>query len=58
MKNLKKMICRIVPDFILMLGAAAISIGIGLYSFPAGLIAGGVLIIAGTVLYTLGGDGQ
>ena len=39
-------------------GAAAVAVGAGMVYLPAGLIAGGVLAMAGAVLFTLGGDGN
>ena len=59
MEKLKKALGRVLGDLMLILGAAAISVGIGLYSFPAGLIAAGVLSIAGVVLSSMdGGDAK
>lgn len=55
MEKLKKALGRFVSDLALIGGAAAIAIGVGMYSLPAGLIAGGVLAIAGVVLSVLGG---
>lgn len=36
-------------------GAVAVAVGAGMIYLPAGLIAGGVLAIAGAVLNSLGG---
>ncbi len=55
MEKLKKALGRLVSDLALIGGAAAIAVGVGMYSLPAGLIAGGVLAIAGVVLSVLGG---
>ena len=55
MERLKKALCRFIGDLALIGGAVAIAVGVGMYSFPAGLIAGGALAIAGIVLSALGG---
>lgn len=57
MERIKKAIAKAFGDLMLIAGAAAISVGVGLYSFPAGLITAGVLIIAGAVLSAMGGGG-
>lgn len=56
MDKLKNAIHRVVPDVLMLIGAAAITVGVGLYSIPAGMIAGGTLLIIGSVLHVLGGD--
>lgn len=58
MKKLLKCFSKVVPDLIMILGAAAIAAGVGMLNLPAGIIAGGALAIAGSVLLTLGGDGR
>ena len=59
MEKLKRALGRVFGDLMLILGAAAIAVGIGLYSFPAGLIAAGVLAIAGVILSSMdGGDAK
>lgn len=59
MEKLKKTLGRVFGDLMLILGAAAISIGVGLYSFPAGLITSGALAIAGVALSSMdGGDAK
>lgn len=55
MEKLKKALGRFASDLALIGGATAIAVGVGMYSFPAGLIAGGVLAIVGVVLSVLGG---
>ena len=57
MKKLKKALGRYAADLILAAGATAVAVGAGLIYLPAGLIAGGLLAIAGAVLHSLGGDG-
>jgi len=58
-EKLKKALGRVLGDLMLILGATAISVGVGLYSFPAGLITAGVLSIAGVVLSSMdGGDAK
>lgn len=59
MDKLKKALGQFVSDLALIGGATAIAVGVGMYSLPAGLIAGGVLAIAGVILSVLGGgDGK
>lgn len=55
MKNLLKGLARFGNDLVLLAGAVAVSVGAGMIYPPAGLIAGGVLAIAGAVLNSLGG---
>lgn len=55
MKNLLKGLARCGIDLVLLGGAAAVAVGAGMIYFPAGLIAGGALAIAGAVLSSLGG---
>lgn len=55
MDKLKKALGRFVSDLALIGGATAIAVGVGMYSLPAGLIAGGLLAIAGVILSVLGG---
>ena len=42
-------------DLVMIAGAAAVAMGCGMIYLPAGLIAGGVLAIAGAVLSGMGG---
>ena len=58
MKNLLKGLARYCTDLVLLGGAVAVSVGAGMIYFPAGLIAGGALAIAGAVLSSLGGGGK
>ena len=58
MKNLMWAIAHYCTDLVLVAGTVAISVGAGLIYLPAGLIAGGVLAIAGAVLSELGGGGS
>ena len=44
-------------DLLLGLGAVLISVGVGWVYPPAGLVAAGVLLIAGGVLWARGGGG-
>lgn len=57
MKKLARAIARCSAELIMTAGAAAVAVGVGMIYLPAGLIAGGVLAIAGAVLHSLGGDG-
>ena len=43
-------------ELVLLAGGTAVSVGCGLIFLPAGLIAGGVLAMAGAVLSMWGGD--
>ena len=56
MKNLVKGLMGHLGELVLLAGAAAVSVGCGLIYLPAGLIAGGVLTIIGSVLSMWGGD--
>ncbi len=56
MKKLVKGLATHLGELVLLGGAAAVSVGCGLIYLPAGLIAGGVLSIAGAVLSMWGGD--
>lgn len=55
MKHLWRVLARACTDLALLGGAAAVAVGVGMIYFPAGLIAGGALAIAGAVLSSLGG---
>ena len=50
-----KGLCALLPTGLLVLGAVAVSGGIGLIYVPAGIIASGVLMITLGVLLILGG---
>ena len=55
MKKLRAALAKRAGDLILLAGAAVVSVGVGMYYLPAGLISAGVLLIAGVVLSSLGG---
>lgn len=56
MKNLRKALARYAADITMVVGAAAVAVGAGMIYLPAGIIVGGVLLIAGAALSGLGGD--
>lgn len=58
MKNLKKVLGELLGDFILILGGALIAVGVGMIYMPAGVIAAGVLVVAGIALANRGGGGD
>ena len=58
MKKLLNGLSKYGTDLVLLGGAVAVAVGAGMIYFPAGLIAGGVLVIAGAVLSSLGGGGD
>ena len=55
MKKLRKAMAKYAADVVLIAGAVAVSVGTGMIYLPAGVIAAGVLMIAGVVLSSLGG---
>lgn len=55
MKRLQEGLRQWGTDLALVLGGAAIAVGTALIYLPAGLIAAGVLTIAGAVLGSMGG---
>lgn len=55
MKNLRERLRRQLPDMVLILGAAVLTIGVGLIYVPAGLVVGGGMLMVGAIL--MGGDG-
>lgn len=57
MKHLKKAMVTYSTEIAMMAGAALVSLGVGMYSRPAGVIAAGVFILAGAVLSCMG-DGK
>lgn len=57
MKKLKQALSELIPDLLLIAGGAAVAVGAGLIYPPAGLIVGGLLVIAGVALSARGGDG-
>lgn len=58
MQNLRKALAKYAPDLVMLAGAAAVAVGAGMIYLPAGVIAAGILAIAGTVLNSLGGGGE
>lgn len=55
MKRILKIVGDMLPTSLLVLGAVAVSCGIGMIYFPAGVIAAGALAILGGVLLIRGG---
>lgn len=53
MKKKKKSLFIFLLDLVLTVGAALISVGIGMIYFPAGVIAGGIFLVVGSVLEAL-----
>lgn len=58
MMRWKKAMGRMSADLVLVAGATAVAVGTGLIYLPAGLIAGGVLAMAGAVLSAMGRGGE
>lgn len=60
MKRILKTMGNMLPTGLLVLGAVAVSCGVGLIYLPAGVIAAGALAIIGGVLLIRGGgeDGE
>lgn len=58
MRKLKKAVAEYATELVMAAGAALVSIGAGMYSPPAGVIAAGVFLLAGAVLSSLGGGGE
>lgn len=56
MKNLRKGLVKYTGDLALIAGGALVTIGAGMISVPAGFIVAGVLVIAGVILDSRGGD--
>ncbi len=54
-KRLLRYVGDMLPTGLLVLGAVAVSCGIGMICLPAGIIAAGVLSIVGGVLLIRGG---
>lgn len=54
MKKLREALRGRLPDMVLVLGAAVLTVGVGMIYLPAGLIVGGGLLMAGAIL--IGGD--
>ncbi len=60
LRDIKKALSATLPTVLMVFGAAAVSIGVGMIYSPAGVIAAGGLAITGGVLLILGrsdGDG-
>ena len=55
MKHLKEAVVKFSAEIAMMAGAALVSLGVGMYSQPAGVIAAGAFILAGAVLSCMGG---
>ena len=47
MKELKKAVVEYATELVMAAGAALVSLGTGMYSMPAGIIAAGVFLLAG-----------
>ena len=45
-------------ELVMAAGASLVSLGVGMYSVPAGVIAAGAFLLAGAVLSSLGGGGD
>ena len=58
MKELNKAVAEYATELVMAAGAALVSLGTGMYSMPAGVIAAGVFLLAGAVLSSLGGGGE
>lgn len=59
MKRLWEALAAAAPTVLVVLGAAAMAVGVGMIYLPAGVIAGGTLAaLAGVVLIRGGGDGK
>lgn len=58
MKEIANCLMTHLAEMVFVAGAAAISVGVGMIFFPAGLITGGALAVAGAVISMIGGDGK
>lgn len=56
MRKMVKGLTGCLGELVLLAGGAAVAVGVGMIYLPAGLIAGGVLCIAGAVLSMWGGE--
>ncbi len=56
MKKIANGLVKHLPELALLGGAAVVAVGVGMIHLPAGLIAGGVLVMAGAVLSLWGDD--
>jgi len=57
MKKIANGLVKHLPELALLGGAAVVAVGVGMIYLPAGLIAGGALVMAGAVL-SLWGEGS
>lgn len=57
MKKFANWLAVHLAELVMVAGAACISVGVGMIFFPAGLIAGGALTVAGAAISMMGGDG-
>lgn len=57
MKKIANSLVSHLGELALLTGAALVAVGAGMYSLPAGLIVGGVLLMGGAVL-SIWGDGD
>lgn len=58
MNEKNKRLVNCLVDITMILGAVTVTVGVALLCLPAGIIVGGIMELAGGVLYALGGDGQ
>lgn len=59
LKGTVKVLGAIVPTVLVLIGAVAAAVGVGMIYLPAGVITGGVLTaVCGVVLILGGGDGN
>lgn len=56
-QKIRKQIIALLPTVLLVLGAVAVSFGVGMIYIPAGVISGGGWTLLGGVLLIKGGDG-
>lgn len=56
MNRLWKTLATIMPTAIVVIGAVAVAVGIGMIYLPAGVIAGGALAMVAGVVLIRGGD--
>jgi len=54
MKRIANCVMSHLAEIVMLVGAAAVSVGVGMMYLPAGLIAGGALAIAGAVMSLYG----
>ena len=56
MKRIATCLLTHLAELVFVAGAACIAVGVGMIYFPAGLITGGTLAVAGSALSMMGGD--